>query len=219
MSTDLPLTEPVPSFEVPRVLRTLAICAAVGAILGVLIGTGLGIWAPGYYRAVFHDGFSPEFQPLQVGIGLGLTQGLGTGLVVGLLMVIGQHWAGWRTIKQSLAEESQAAMRSARVWVWGGLLVVLMGMCSVVPFFAGGIIGQSQLYANLSAYKMQKLETVLTDAAFRSVFPERTSNGGVYLSGTVESSEQLERLKLLVKEEFGREESEEMLRGVTVQER
>ena len=216
MSTILPLTEQVPNFQVPRALRTVLICAVVGAVLGLLVGAGLGIWAPGYYRAVFRDGFSPDFHPLQVGVGLGLTQGLGTGIVVGLLVVIGRHWTGWRTIRQSLEAESQAAVRSARVWLWGGALVVLMAMCSVVPFIAGGIVGQSQLYANLSAYKIRKLETVLNDREFRNVFPEQTSSGGVSLSGTVSSPEQLERLHRLVKEEFGRGESEEMLRGVTV---
>ena len=70
------------------VAGSAAVCAAIGATLGLLLGT----FAPGYYRTVFRYGDAPDFNPTQIGFGLGLTQGLIAGLAVGCVFVLAVAW-------------------------------------------------------------------------------------------------------------------------------
>lgn len=55
---------------------------------GGFVGYLLGVYSPGYYRAVFPNGNDASFDPVSVGVGLGLTQGLTAGLVVGAAVVV-----------------------------------------------------------------------------------------------------------------------------------
>ncbi|QDV27578.1 hypothetical protein Q31a_59700 [Aureliella helgolandensis] len=66
--------------------------AGVGGVLGLLVGAGLGTFAPGYYRSVFAGGTSPTFDPVAVGIGQGLTQGIVFGGLIGLALVAMFYW-------------------------------------------------------------------------------------------------------------------------------
>ena len=70
------------------VAGSAAACAAVGAGIGLALGT----FAPGYYRTVFRYGDSPEFNAVQVGVGLGLSQGVAAGLAVGCVVVLAVTW-------------------------------------------------------------------------------------------------------------------------------
>ncbi len=63
------------------------------AILGGLIGYGLGRLVPNYYRSVYERGHAPGFDPVQVGLGLGITQGLAVGLVIGTIVVLAVAFA------------------------------------------------------------------------------------------------------------------------------
>src|SRR5262249_36996738 len=67
---------------------TASACGTIGALIGLL----LGVFAPGYYRAVFRYGDSAEFNAVQVGIGLGLSQGLIAGLTIGCVVVLAVTW-------------------------------------------------------------------------------------------------------------------------------
>lgn len=69
-------------------------CVLLGGLLGLLIGAGLGSFAPGNYRSVFSHGSDPGFDPLAVGIGQGLTQGVVFGGFLGLAVVGMFHWLG-----------------------------------------------------------------------------------------------------------------------------
>jgi hypothetical protein len=62
------------------------------AILGTLLGFGIGTLAPDYYRMVFRIPPGVPLNPIHVGLGLGLTQGLTVGLVIGLVIVVVVAW-------------------------------------------------------------------------------------------------------------------------------
>ena len=70
------------------VAGSAAVCAAVGAGIGLALGT----FAPGYYRTVFRYGDSPDFNAVHVGVGLGLSQGVAAGLAVGCVVVLAVTW-------------------------------------------------------------------------------------------------------------------------------
>lgn len=73
------------------VLRAFSIVigSAVGfAAAGGMIGALLGMWVPGYSRAVLEHAQDPDISLVELGIGLGLTQGLVGGIVIGLIIVL-----------------------------------------------------------------------------------------------------------------------------------
>jgi hypothetical protein len=75
--------------------RALTIIAAFGigfAVVGTLVGYGLGTFAPDYYRGVVSGGRQPNFNPVDVGIGLGCSEGLLFGAVVGTVVVVVLAW-------------------------------------------------------------------------------------------------------------------------------
>lgn len=72
------------------VFRGFVITIASGlafAIAGGILGYGLGVILPDYYRIVFRIPPQLELDPVQVGLGLGISQGLLAGLLVGLVIV------------------------------------------------------------------------------------------------------------------------------------
>jgi hypothetical protein len=77
------------------------------AVVGALLGYGLGAIIPGYYRGAFRAGSEPWFEPREVGMGLGLTQGLIAGLAVGAVVVVAVTWyrARIRSSEQGPARE------------------------------------------------------------------------------------------------------------------
>jgi len=77
---------------ISRAIGTVVACTLVFASIGVVAGLGIGLVAPGYYRAVFRRGDEPAFDPLEVGIGLGLTQGVTAGALIGIVLVAILAW-------------------------------------------------------------------------------------------------------------------------------
>ena len=66
--------------------------AIFGGLIGIGIGTAMGMLIPGYYRSVFSTGGEPNFDPVAVGIGQGLTQGVVFGGIIGLILVAMFYW-------------------------------------------------------------------------------------------------------------------------------
>jgi hypothetical protein len=85
-------------------LRALLFVAAFAlgfGAAGMLIGYGMGVLAPDYYRGLFHSyGRQADFSPSDVGIGLGCTEGLMLGAAVGTLVVVA---LAWRRSRQTTA--------------------------------------------------------------------------------------------------------------------
>jgi hypothetical protein len=69
-------------------------------LAGGAVGFALGRFTPGYYRALYPDGYLPRFDPLQVGLGLGITQGLTVGVLVGVAVLFAVALSG-RPSKQA----------------------------------------------------------------------------------------------------------------------
>lgn len=72
-------------------LITVISGVAFGTV-GGLLGYGLGVLAPDYYRTVFRMPMGVEWNPVQAGLGLEVTQGLGAGLFIGLVIVVAVTW-------------------------------------------------------------------------------------------------------------------------------
>ena len=67
----------------------------VFAIIGGLLGYGLGVMLPDYYRTVFQIPPGIAYQPTHIGLGLGITQGLAAGLVIGQVIVVTVVTVAW----------------------------------------------------------------------------------------------------------------------------
>ena len=61
------------------------------AVVGGLLGFGLGVGVPSYYRTVVVGGDDPDFNPVLVGLGLGIPQGAVSGLVIGSVLVLARR--------------------------------------------------------------------------------------------------------------------------------
>ena len=79
---------PPPSLTIKAALITIAGTAGGFSVVGAILGAGIALFIPGYYRAVFDAVDDQAFQPLPVALGLGLTQGLFCGLVVGSIAIL-----------------------------------------------------------------------------------------------------------------------------------
>ena len=77
----------------------------VAAILGCLVGIGIGTVAPEYYRFVFRAGSDADFHPAVIGGALGLLQGGGIGLAIGVLLVVVHYWYSLRVLRLRLKLE------------------------------------------------------------------------------------------------------------------
>src|SRR5262245_33517671 len=88
--------EPKPRSEGEVSLRQmtiyLAMVVTIAALLGCVVGIGIGTAAPEYYRAVFRVGPDPNFHPAAIGGVLGLLQGGALGLAVGLILIVVHYW-------------------------------------------------------------------------------------------------------------------------------
>ena len=58
-----------PSSTITTVIKSTLALALAGGVIGI----GLGVVSPGYYRTLFAHGHDPSFDPVAVGSGLGLT--------------------------------------------------------------------------------------------------------------------------------------------------
>ena len=79
-----------------QAVATVAASAALLTGVGAGVGSALGTYAPGHYRAVFPRGNEPWFDPVSVGVGQGLTQGVAGGVAAGLVVVAIFVWRDTR---------------------------------------------------------------------------------------------------------------------------
>ena len=94
-----------PSLPLLKATAYVAGTTAVSAVIGCLVGCGIGAFAPEYYRVVFHAGSDPNFRPVAIGGVLGLLQGSGVGMAVGILLVIMHWWFSFRVLRLRLKLE------------------------------------------------------------------------------------------------------------------
>lgn len=191
---------------------TRAVAIVIGmtvsfAVLGVGVGYGLGRLAPGYYRSVFPSGNEASFDPIAVGLGQGLTQGTVGGAVVGLITVALLCLRELRC----RADAPDPANSDRAVRIWARILYAIIGLlalafCCSASFLIGAVIGSVGAYQR-HAMKDRDIATraLEDDPAFASVMIEEVSNGDVYLSGTVSTPEDLERLRRLIGEAWASE--------------
>jgi len=72
----------------------ITIGSGVGfAVLGGLLGLGLGKFIPDYFHFVFRVPREADLDPAHAGLGLGATQGLCGGLFIGLVIVVAVVWS------------------------------------------------------------------------------------------------------------------------------
>lgn len=83
----------------------VASLTVVAALLGCLVGIGIGTVAPEYYRFVFRAGPDADFHPSAVGGVMGLLQGGGIGMTIGVLLVVIQYWYSLRLLRLRLKME------------------------------------------------------------------------------------------------------------------
>ncbi len=75
------------AMNILKAITTVAATTILSAIVGGLIGAGLGKIAPTYYLQTLHVRDSNSFNAIEMGLGLGVTQGLIGGIIVGMLIV------------------------------------------------------------------------------------------------------------------------------------
>jgi hypothetical protein len=83
----------------------IAATTAMAALIGCLVGMGIGTLAPDYYRYVFRVGPDADFHPAAVGGAMGFLQGGGVGLVIGVLLVVLHYWYSLRLLRLRLKME------------------------------------------------------------------------------------------------------------------
>jgi hypothetical protein len=96
---------------IARGFLIIALSAIAFAAGGGLLGYGLGVWAPGYYRGTWPGGRRPEFDPAEVGLGLGVSQGAVCGVLVGVAVVLAVAWYSSRRGTLDVPFPSQAHWR------------------------------------------------------------------------------------------------------------
>ena len=74
--------------------------SALGGMIGLGIGAGLGTFKPNYYRTIFSTPDDENFDAIAVGIGQGLTQGIVFGAVVGLAIAALFLWYNSRVSRR-----------------------------------------------------------------------------------------------------------------------
>ena len=83
-----------------RAVLTIVGAMVSVAILGGFCGFLVGVFAPGYYVAMFPNAAElPGFNPRQLGIGLGAVQGAGVGILAGCVSVASVAWYRSRITK------------------------------------------------------------------------------------------------------------------------
>ncbi len=58
-----------------RAMLAVVSSTVVFSVIGLAIGSGLGSFAPNYYRDMYEGGHSAKFDPVAMGAGLGVMQG------------------------------------------------------------------------------------------------------------------------------------------------
>lgn len=203
-----------------KAISVVLVAALAFAAVGTLIGAGLGSFCPGYYRAVFRDGDSPDFNPLQVGVGLGITQGVACGVATGIVIL---GILAWKEVRRSEAKAgkppsdgSPARARWVRRLLGAIVVTVLVGLCSFVAFVLGGITGQQQLYQRWTDYKLERIHEILATGEFPDLEAGFSSAAQVYLTGSVKSAEERRHLEKELQLAFGTDEASEIIRLVDV---
>ena len=77
---------------IKRGFKIVFCSGAFFGLFGAMLGGGLGLLIPGYYRAVIPGGDRTDFVPWHVGLGLGFTQGIVAGLLVGCVVLLSAAW-------------------------------------------------------------------------------------------------------------------------------
>lgn len=203
--------------SISKILLLVLLPAALFALVGGLLGAGLGMLAPDYYRSVLAGGQAPGFQPVQAGIGLGVTQGFVGGAVLGailLAVVIG------RQLALEAPQSKPAPTTRASVWAWragsAAVVLLLLGFCSGAAFLIGGIVGQQHLYARWSHREIRQIEAELTDNRFPQIRVEAGPAGTAYLRGTVASADAKKQLQSRLERAVGRERAGTLIYGVDI---
>lgn len=111
-------------------------------------------------------------------------------------------------------------LRSARFWIPAVICLIAIFLTAPVAFIIGAIAGNTQIYNNFANHQQARIESYLREdpAAFGDLIVEHASNGWAYLSGTVPTQEDYDRLSQRLHQMFGDELAEAMLRNVRVQE-
>ena len=201
-------------------LGTVLIWTAVFACLGAAVGATLGTVAPGYYRAVFRGGNSPEFQPLAVGVGLGTIQGIGVGVVLSIIVIALFAWRDVRSARYAAVGDASPAAPRLRRWsvhaLWAVVTALSLVMVGGVAFVLGGIIGQEQLYHSWAEQKLEKIEAVFDTGEFPNVEVIELDAAYVFLRGTVADKSAHDSLHEKLVTAFGTEQADQMIRHVEV---
>jgi hypothetical protein len=212
--------------SITRGLVTIIACGVGFALAGGLLGFTLGAYAPAYYRAVFFGGDEPGFNPVQAGLGLGTSQGAICGVVVGCVAVLAAalsrppqskgvvddftaHRAGLDVFRSSLAR---------RVFLVLAFLATI-GCGGVVGFVYGAVVVTFQHYHENAERDLARVRPILQQQEFARVAASPSSDGKVYLGGSVRSEQARKTLEDRVRLIFGDEEAKSMMGGVTASEK
>lgn len=209
--------------SVVRGICVIVVCGVGFGVAGGLVGLTLGFGAPAYYRVAFRAADDPGFNPVQVGLGLGLSQGLICGSVIGSVVVLAV------TLSQASRQGSDPVgptaphIASDRPWsMWMRRVLVLVTVLAaiacggVIGFVAGAVIGQSQLYQQITDAKLARIESVLQERQFAGVGADYSSAAQVYLIGTCSSDQVYKTLEERMRFLFGDEEARFMMGNVEV---
>ena len=117
----------------------------------------------------------------------------------------------------SVPYEPPPLSRSLRFWV-PTFVCFLVGLALPAAFFLGPMSAELQRYERRAESDRAEIEPVLRaePEAFAGIKIERTSNGIVYLLGTVRTQADHDRLTEKLMHLFGDEEAGQMASGVTV---
>lgn len=110
-------------------------------------------------------------------------------------------------------------LKAARIGLQLLALCLLLAIVAVTSFLAGGIVGQTMVYAQRVAQQRDEWHVYLRQhpGKFAAIRVDVSSDGVAYLSGDVSSSEDLQILKNEAKRLFGEKLGHEMMWRVNVE--
>ena len=94
-----------PDLTLSKATLYVTATTTLAALIGCLVGIGIGTFAPDYYRFVFRVGPNDVFHPAAVGGAMGFMQGGGVGLALGVLLVVIYCWYSLRLLRLRLKME------------------------------------------------------------------------------------------------------------------
>ncbi len=187
--------------------------AGVLALIGGGVGYTLGWFVPGYYRSVFAGGDHPDFDPIVVGLIQGCTQGGVAGATLGIALVAVFVWQNIRIQELSDPPKSQVDVPPPRTdsrrfpWVAGWLFALTCCLAAgiILGLQQGKQLGtQSAHHARFQLEREILAEHLRSDDAFREIEVEEHRLGFVGLRGHVATQDDLDRLRSLIRDHFGK---------------